>query len=88
MSSAFATSRDNWKACGRARILLDVALPFNVLLCAVNRQANDFGPARRPLVGELSDCSKLRRANGREVFGVAKENGPAVTYPVVQIERT
>ena len=68
--------------------VLDVLLPLAVAVDGVDREADDLGSALRELVLESGDGTEFGGADGSEVLGVRKENGPSVTDPFMEVNRS
>src|SRR5690606_24134490 len=64
-----------------------VCLPTVMILDGIDRDADDLDTAFPELILDTRHGTELGRANGREVFGVAEEDGPAIADPFMEMDR-
>ena len=65
--------------------LLDIGEPIAIILTAVDRQAENLGVALGKFLAEPGHVTKLGRANRSESLGMRKEDCPAVTHPIMEV---
>src|SRR5262249_26304887 len=64
--------------------VLDVLRPALMLVDGIDRQSDDLDTALVELGFDLGHIAQLGRADGRKVFRVREEHGPALANPLVK----
>ena len=72
---------------GTALSFTDILLPFDVRLDGIDRETDDLNIALLEFWLDLGDVAELSGANRGEVLRVRKEHTPAVSKPLVEVNR-
>src|SRR4030095_16404034 len=67
---------------------LDILRPFLVIGHGINAQTDHFTVAFRKLRFETRHIAELSCANRCEILWMGKQNGPPVTNPVMEVDRS